>query len=154
MPRRVLPQIKKLEGNPGKRPIKEPNVRASGAVFIASHLDKDAKACVEVIRSSMPPTCYAACDSYLITAFAQAWALHREAVIEMNKPGFEHIIQTRAAKRPNPWIYILGQAAQTMATVGDRLGLNPIARARLQVPDEAAPSKFSGLTNDRKRLNA
>jgi phage terminase small subunit len=46
----------------------------------------------------------------------------------------------------NPCIKVLNEAAQKMAMIGSRLGLDPAARASLKVPKDEKPiSKFAGL---------
>ena len=145
-PRPKLPQIARLEGNPGKRPITAPVVEASGDVFVPSHLDQAAKECVEVIQASMPPSVYAEADSFLLAAFATAWSLHRQAVMEIGKPDFEHVVKSaRGGRQLNPWLRVLNQQAMLMASLGDRLGLSPKPRASLHIPEDRPPSKFAGL---------
>ena len=47
---------------------------------------------------------------------------------------------------PSPWLKILNQQAALMASLGDRLGLYPKARAALNLPDARQhKSKFDGL---------
>ena len=51
--------VRIAEGNPGKRRIDLSGVvEASGAPFIPEHLPDDARGCIEVIKSSMPPGVY------------------------------------------------------------------------------------------------
>jgi phage terminase small subunit len=145
-PRLKLPQIAQLEGNPGKRPITAPVVEATGDVFVPPHLEPAAKACIEVILASMPPGTYAGSDTFLLAAFATAWSLHRQAVMEIGKPDFEHVVKSaRGGRQLNPWLRVLSQQAMVLASLGDRLGLNPKARASLHMPDDRPPSKFAGL---------
>ena len=121
-------------------------VEASGDVFVPSHLDPAAKECVEVIQESMPPSVYAGADSFLLAAFATAWSLHRQAVMEIGKTDFDHVVKSaRGGRQLNPWLRIVNQQAMLMASLGDRLGLNPKARATLHMPEDRPPSKFAGL---------
>lgn len=142
-----LPAVAELEGNPGKRRIdRSGEVKGEGVIFVPDHLADDAKACIEVIRSSMPPGTYAKVDSFALSAFASAWALHKEAVKQIADPEFEHIVSTaQGGQVANPWISILQKQAQTMAALGDRLGLDPKSRASLRLPSEAPRSKFAGM---------
>jgi phage terminase small subunit len=101
---------------------------------------------MEVIRASMPPDVYASCDSLLLAAFATAWSLHRQAVMEIGKPDFEYVVKrARGGRQPNPWLRVLNQQAMLMASLGDRLGLNPKARASLHIREDRPASKFDGL---------
>jgi P27 family predicted phage terminase small subunit len=143
-PKGELAQVKKLKGNPGKRPISEPGVNAKGDPFIAEHLPDDAKACIEVIRQSMPPGVYARADSFHLAAFARAWALHKEA---SEKVDVEGPVAKGSQGQPvvSPWVSILNEQARLMASLGDRLGLDPKSRAALKLPDEKPKSRFEGL---------
>ena len=95
--------LRLLEGNRGKRPIDLPEVEASGEPFIPEHLPDDARGCIEVIKSSMPPGVYSGLDSFLLAAFAMAWFVHKRAAHEIGNPDFAFTVPARQArKRPRP----------------------------------------------------
>lgn len=148
-PKPKLDAVKRLEGNPGNRPLAEleDQIAALGDVFIPEHLDEDAAACIEVIRGSMPPGVYARLDTYLLAAFATAWAIHRRAAHEISNPAFEHVgVNSAGNLAKSPWIDILNSQARIMMAAGDRLGLDPKSRAALRLPKDDKPkSKFAGL---------
>ena len=151
-PRKKLAAIEKLEGQPGKRSIiDEVSVTALGDVFVPDHLHEDAQGCIEVIRSSMPPKTYAAVDSFALAAFAAAWALHKRAAHEISNPEFAHVTENASGSPiKNPWIDVLNGQARVMMSYGDRLGLDPKARASLKLPAEAPRSKFDGLLGQKE----
>lgn len=95
----------------------------------------------------MPPKVYAKVDSFLLAAFGAAWALHKRAAHEISNPGFEYVVENRrtGSEQPNAWIKILNMQAEKLASLGDRLGLDPKARAGLRLPSEKPASKFDGL---------
>jgi phage terminase small subunit len=94
----------------------------------------------------MPPGVYAASDSFLLAAFATAWSLHCRAVEEIRKAQLEYVVKSvRGGRQLNPWFRVLNQQAALMASLGDRLGLNPKARAALHLSEERPRSKFDGL---------
>jgi phage terminase small subunit len=145
-PKKKLPHIERLEGNPGRRSLTDSGINATGDVFIPDHLSPDARGCMSVVIGSMPPGTYSTCDSYLLAGFAEAWALHVRAAHEIVRPDFQYLVGTaRGGKRPNPWLRIAAQQAQLMATLGDRLGLNPKARLDLRLPEDRPVSRFEGL---------
>lgn len=146
-PRKKLPELDRLDGHPGKRAVIEPEVFAFGDAFIPEHLHEDAQACIEVIQRSMPPKIYAALDSFLLAGFATAWAVHKRAAHEVSNPDF-HWTVLNAAGTPtkSPWLTILSGALRDMMSAGDRLGLDPKARAALKLPAAKQRSKFDGLT--------
>lgn len=145
--RKKLPELERLDGNPTKRAIIDSLVQAYGEPFVPEHLMDDARGCLEVIKRSMPSRVYAGLDSFLLSAFAMAWAVHKRAAIEISNPEFAWIVLNSAGSQtPSPWLKILNEEAVKMASLGDRLGLDPKSRAALKV---AAPgkekSKFDGL---------
>ena len=145
-PRPKLPEVKRLEGNPGNRPIIDSGIAGLGVPFAPEHLCDDARGCLEVIKASMPPGVYSTLDSYLLSAFAAAWATHKRATHEIANPGFEWVVKSpQGGSQPNAWVRIANQQAALLASLGDRLGLSPKARASLHVPEEKPKSKFDGL---------
>lgn len=147
-PRPKLAALKILEGNPGKRVIEESGIEALGEPFIPEHLSDDARGCIEVIKASMPSNIYSALDSFILSAFATSWALHKLATHKINDPTFEHVYKVgdNGAEAQSPWLAILNRQAAVMASLGDRLGLDPKSRAALKLPGaKQRKSKFAGL---------
>lgn len=147
-PKPKLAALSKLDGNPGKRVIEESGIEALGEPFIPEHLSEDARGCIEVIKASMPASVYSALDSFLLSAFATAWALHKRAAHKINDPDFKHVIAVGdgGAEMQSPWLAILNKQATLMAALGDRLGLDPKSRAALKLPGaKQKKSKFAGL---------
>ena len=149
-PQPKLAVIKRLEGNPGKFPrhvIEEDGVAGLGTPFIPEHLPDDARGCIEVIMKSMPVSVYSALDSFLLSAFGMAWTLHKMAAIEISNPKFEcTVLNSQGSLVPSPWVKILNAQATIMASLGDRLGLDPKSRAALRLPNaRQQKSKFDGL---------
>ena len=95
----------------------------------------------------MPPSVYSALDSFLLSAFAMAWMIHKRAAHEIGNPGFVWIVKNATGgQTPSPWIKILNQQAMILASLGDRLGLDLKSRAALKLPDaRQKQSKFEGL---------
>lgn len=149
--RKKLAAIEVLDGKPGKRPVFESGIDAFGEAFIPEHLVDDARGCIEVIKQSMPPRVYSALDSFLLSAFGMAWALHKQAAHRIGAPDFEHLVLAPSgAMMVNPWIAMLNKQAVLMASLGDRLGLDPKSRAALKLPDHKVRSKFDGLIGQQR----
>lgn len=122
--------------------------KALGSIFVPDHLPEDAQGVIEVIRESMPPGVYAKLDTFLLSAFAVAWMIHRKATMEISAPEFEWLEENTETglSKPNPWITVQRNQAMLMATLGDRLGLDPKARQSLKLPGQGKKrSKFEGL---------
>ncbi|MCB5173656.1 phage terminase small subunit P27 family [Microvirga lenta] len=142
-PKPTHPDLVKLAGNPGHRPEK-PVVRTVGEAEKPDHLDHVASAAWDTIVGSMPSGFYSQADAPILSAFCQAYALHKLAVEALEKEGHISVGQSGAAYQ-NPWVSILNKQAMTMASLGDRLGLSPAARVGLKVEHEKPKSKFEGL---------
>lgn len=143
-PRPETPEMQALKGNPGKRKKRAPSLRPTGDVIIPNYLEGDARECFEMIVSAMPPQTYASTDVGGIAIFAVAWADHKKAT-EALKTEPPLVPGARGGLVANPWFRIRSDAARLMMSMGDRLGLDPKARAGLAQAPEAPKSKFSGL---------
>lgn len=144
--RKKIAKINKMEGNPGNRRVVDLGIEGLGEVFIPEHLPDDAVGCMEIVKASMPQGVYSKLDSFLMSAFAMAWTEHKRAAHEIAAPDFQRIIPNSAGNPIiNPWLKHLNQQAVIMASLGDRLGLDPKARQTLRLPAEAPQSKFGGL---------
>ena len=152
--RRKLAAMEILEGFPGKdrRTTKdmlyEAGIDGLGEPFVPEHLMDDARGCIEMIKRSMPDGIYSALDSYLLAAFGMAWAIHKMAAHEISSPDFVAIREMKdtGALVQNQWLAILNKQALMMATLGDRLGLDPKSRALLKLPGaKQQKSQFAGL---------
>jgi phage terminase small subunit len=146
-PRKKLPSLERLEGNPGKRPVEASGIEGLGEPFIPEHLADDARGCIEVIKRSMPPKVYSALDSFELAAFGVAWAVHKRAALKISAPDFEFVTRAPSGvEMQSPWLAILNKQAMIMASLGDRMGLDPKSRAALKLPAARQQrSKFDGL---------
>ena len=95
----------------------------------------------------MPPNVYSVLDTFALSAFATAWAIHKKATLVISHPQFQYIEQSkRGAGIESAWIKMQRQQAALMASLGDRLGLDPKSRAAFKMPDaRQQKSKFAGL---------
>ncbi|TDQ63581.1 phage terminase small subunit [Maritalea mobilis] len=147
-PKPELPEVQRLKGDPGKRKARPSGPKPKGEPFVPDHIQDDAKACIELIRQSMPPAVYSKLDSFALTAFSVAWAWHKAATEEMQKDEFKAVtLGSTGQETVSPWFKILNEQSRLMQSWGDRLGLDPKARMALNVLDEEKPqSKFGDLT--------
>jgi hypothetical protein len=146
-PRKKLPYLEALEGFPGKAATAEAGieVEAAGEPFVPEHLPDDARGVIEVIKDSMPLRVYSRLDSFLLAAFAMAVVIHQRAAHEIANPSFECVVKGDRGAVLSPWLRILNAQATLIASLGDRLGLNPAARAALKLGPKPQRSKFEGL---------
>lgn len=149
-PRPQLPEVKRVTGDSGKRkkenkPAATVVVAAPGAPFVADFLGDIEKQCIEQIRAMMPPAVYSKVDGFILAAYATQWATFRQATIERQTDTRLMIPGSTGQMVTNPLIGTQMKALEKMAALGDRLGLDPKARAALSLPSEAPKSKFAGF---------
>ena len=145
-PRKKLAVLERLEGNPSKRLIQEAGIEGIGDPFICDHLMPDAASCVMAVISSMPPGVYRKMDSFLLADYGMAWATHKRAAEEIAKTDFAWTeTNDKGNSQPSPWLKILNTSAAALANLGGRLGLDPVARQGLRLPEQRPESKFHGL---------
>lgn len=148
-PVRTLPAIERMNGHPnkGRPPAIGDFLTPKGNPFCPAHLEEEAQSCMEVVMASMPDGVYSQVDTYALAAFATAWAKHAEAAHKLQDPVLGgSVITVNGEQKINPWLRVLDREALMMASLGDRLGLNPRARLSIQLPRDRPQSKFDGLT--------
>lgn len=96
----------------------------------------------------MPVGVYSVCDEGLLSAYCEAVALHAQATKALLTEPLV-IVRGTGGLSVSPWISIQSDQARLMASLGARLGLDPVARQSLNhMPDEAPKAdKFSGFIN-------
>lgn len=135
--------LKRLEGNPGKQKLRDGFVEAHGNIVPPAHLSGYALEVWHRVVRSMPPGVYAPTDADTLAAYCVACDTHAKAVWALEIEG--HVLQTPYGPKRNPWGTIGSQARQQIATLGTRLGLDPMARENIHAPERPVTSKFTGL---------
>lgn len=134
-----LPQVlQDLKGNPEHRPRLPDAVKASGAPELPLWVNVDAMNVFNKVVASMPPNFYASVDMFILTEFANACALAKTAIIDLQENGITITEWSKDACRvkKNPAHSVWSDAAQKIATLGTRLGLDPTARQAIVMPDD------------------
>jgi P27 family predicted phage terminase small subunit len=146
-PRPKLAAMKQLEGNPGRRKIvEESGIVGLGEPELIEKLCERADKCFEDVKKHMPPAIYAKLDTYLLSAYAMCWAILMEAKDHIFSAHHEWIVMNSAGSlTESPWIKMQMKQSQLLASLGDRLGLDPKSRAGLHLAQEPKKSKFDGL---------
>ena len=115
----------------------------------------DARGCIEVIRQSMPKSVYSALDSYLLAAFGMAWAIHKKAAREISNPDFNWTVNNSVGSQIlSPWLKVLNAQATIIASLGDRLGLDPKKSRCTQTTRRKAEAKQVRRTYRASRVRA
>lgn len=129
--------IKKLEGNPGKRPLNknepQPKKRAPRC---PSWLEKDAKKeWRRLVKELEELGLLTSLDWGIFAGYCQSYARWKEAEEFISKHG--SISKTSSGYiQQIPQVSIAQQNLKQMRTLGSELGLSPSARSRIQVDNK------------------
>ena len=136
--------IKKLEGDPGKRAINKAEPVASGLPSPSKLMSKGAAAIWKRLTGSMPAGVWTGADENLIAAYCEAAALHHEAADRL-KTEPKVVVGSTGQAVVSPWVKIMADQARLMASLGARLGLDPLARQAINATteDEKPSSRFN-----------
>jgi P27 family predicted phage terminase small subunit len=77
--------------------------------------------------------------------------LYRNALGQVAREGMT-ALGSMGQKVPHPALATVAKQAEIILRAADRLGMGPVARARLEVRDQPQPSKFDGLIGGRGDL--
>lgn len=126
--------LKEVLGNPGKRPLPKAEPLPVGAPVMPAHLEGEAAVEWDRVVRAMPPQLYTSADVSTITTYCNAWALYVRALAEVKRKGL-FAKGSMGQIVANPALAVVKAQAEVMLKAGDRLGLSPAARARLEMPD-------------------
>lgn len=160
--------VKLLEGNPGQRPVKTDFVEPSGDAEPGDYISGYAREVWDRVVAAMPPGTYKATDTGTLEAYCIACdqlytaqtmlKLEGHVIVPMLVAKDEHgemifnddtglpVLVPMGKAYRNPWSVVAREAMEKIATLGTRLGLDPIARENIKNPTAQKPaSKFAGL---------
>jgi P27 family predicted phage terminase small subunit len=129
-----LPKLlHQLHGNPSKKrltEIEEPKV-AGPLGAPPQWLDKEARTVWLDLQDVMPVAVLASCDLPMVTAYCQAVAQHRRAMIALRETGGAVITGAEGGMITNPWSRIVDRQALLILRLASELALTPTARAAM-----------------------
>lgn len=135
--------LKKLDGNPGERRLKQITV-VNGEPICPNHLDEYDAMVWKRIVSNVPPGLYGEIDSVILSAYCVAAGWHRKAVLELALNGAVQI-GSGGTLLQSPWIQIMMKQAHLISALGSKLGLDPGARTIMADYEQPKVSKFGAL---------
>ena len=144
-------KLRKLEGNPGKRRINDKEPQPNGDLLRPAFVSGAAAEEWNRAVGAMPPAFYTAADVPVLTVYCLAWVMYRNALGQVASEGMTSVGST-GQKVAHPAIAIASKQAEILMRAADRLGMSPVARTRLEIPDAQQQSKFAGLAGGRARL--
>ncbi|QDK32686.1 phage terminase small subunit P27 family [Sphingomonas sp. IC081] len=130
MPRTSTPTIiKEKAGNPGKRPLNRSEPQPSGGPIRPTVMTAAARKVWVRLIDAMPREVYTACDGALLAAYCEAVAAHQTATKLIAAKDFEAIGAGSTGQSViHPAYKLQADQVRLIATLGQRLGLDPIAR--------------------------
>lgn len=144
---RSNPELQKLAGNPGKRPIKK-TATPKGALQAPKELRPEALAVWKSVVGAMPAATYAATDAFILSTLCEAVADYFDACKALREQG-RYIAGSTGQLVLSPAVKDKNEQARLIYTLSQRLYLDPVARQALLAgePGKVEDDEFGGLIN-------
>ena len=140
--------LRLIEGNPGKRAIKDDALKIGGPPLPTRSMGKEARVIWDRLVKFMPLGVWNCCDSDLLVAYCNLVVLHDRVATEFMASPSLTVANRNGEPVMNPLIKAQLETASRMATLGARLGLDPLARQSIRAPVESPrPNRFSHLSD-------
>lgn len=126
--------LKKLEGNPGKRPLNESAPKfAEDGITCPDWLDADAKAEWRWVYQELSavPGLFTRVDRAVLAGYCANWSLAKAAQAKIDQLGVTVIVGGMIKKNPACAVY--AQAWAGMLRFAVELGITPVSRSRVTV---------------------
>lgn len=138
-------RVKKVTGNPGRRPLNEREVQPRSLLRRPAHITGKAADEWDRVVGAMPPGFYTAADVPVLSAYVDALIIYRSAMAIIARPaeaggGMESKGSTGQTVA-HPQLAVIARFAELILKAADRLGMSPAARTRLTEPDEEEPDE-------------
>ena len=125
--------IKKLQGNPGKRPLNAGEPQPEGDLYGAPEwLSDTQREGWGFAITSAPPGLLKKLDRSMLAIWVVAEDLHREAAEKIGQYGLLTKSPNAGLPLQSPYLAILNKQAQIMLKAGAELGFSPASRTRVQ----------------------
>lgn len=127
--------LKELAGNPGKRTLNKTEPKPTGGPREPEHMTTVGQVVWRRTIASMPPGFFTAADTYALASYCEAVAMWTEANIYFSGGG--ELIGKGSMQQPvvSPWIKIQADSARLMSQLGAKLGLSPVDRTNITMPE-------------------
>mgnify|MGYP001572702240 CR=1 FL=1 len=133
MPRAATPTAIKIKtGNPGKRRINKAEPKPRGGPQKPAVMTAGAKKLWDRLIAAMPVEVYTGADSALLAAYCEAVNNHQHATAAIAEPDFQmFVVGSTGQDILNPIFAHQEKQARLIISIGQRLGLDPIARQQI-----------------------
>lgn len=139
-PKKTPQRIQDLKGNPEKRPRLPDAVEADGDPEMPTWANVYAMEVFNKLVAAMPPKFFASVDTHILTQYANACALAKEAIETIQLEGL-FVFNGQGTKIKHPAYAVWSDASAKLATLGTRLGFDPSARQSIVMPEPSNPEE-------------
>lgn len=143
-------RIKELSGNPSKRKINKREPKPKGGPVRPTVMTSGAKKVWDRLVKSMPEGVYTNADASLLASYCEAVSNHQSATAEICSSDFQMWVTGSTGQAVlNPIFKHQEAQARLIVSLGQRLGLDPIARQQINADDSGKQEDdpFAGLLN-------
>jgi P27 family predicted phage terminase small subunit len=127
--------IKKVLGNPGKRPLNTDELKPVGSLKRPTHIKGGAAEEWDRVIGAMPTGFYTAADVPVLAMYVEALVIYRNATSIVARDGMEAVGST-GQKIAHPQLAVMARFADLMTKLADRLGMSPAARTKFTAPGD------------------
>ncbi|GAG36233.1 unnamed protein product [marine sediment metagenome] len=147
--------IKKLQGNPGKRPLNDNSPSTPGKMpEPPSWLDDEARA--EWLRVGPPLAArglLTELDVGVFIVYCTTWSMYREALRNVQEHGAV-LMSKKGSLYTSPYTNILSGAMKRMVAIACEFGMTPSSRERVRAIDPTQEvDPITEMLNQRESLN-
>jgi P27 family predicted phage terminase small subunit len=140
--------LKRLNGNPSKRPLNESEPVPEGDLYAAPKWMSDSqREGWAYAISNAPYGLLKKLDSSILAIWVVAEDLHREAVEKVNQYGLLTKSPNAGLPLQSPYLAILNKQAQIMLKAAGELGFTPSSRSRVQIEPHPVTDPFDRFFN-------
>jgi P27 family predicted phage terminase small subunit len=147
--------LKKLQGNPGRRPLpkNEPQPELGIPTRPEWLLTEAKREWNRVVPELARLGLLAKVDRALIAAYCQCWARYVEAQQDIAEHG-STFTTDRGYEGPRPSVAIAKQALEKMTVLSAKFGFTPSDRSRLRAPEAEKKDPFEEFLRETGQLKA
>lgn len=127
--------LKRLTGNPGRRPIGKREPRPVPELTRPRAVSGAAAEEWDRVVAAMPPGFFTAADAPVLTIYCLSWVLYQNALGQVAREG----MTTKGSMDQlvaHPMLAVARGQAEVILRAADRLGMSPAARTRLTIEDQ------------------
>ena len=129
--------IKRLEGNPGKRPLPRSEAAPRRADLKPPNgIGTEAKRRWHEVVDALPPGLVTAADLPMLRVYADAWQTYHDAGKTIKRTGLIARSERTGTVYQHPAVGIRNQAAALIGRTAAKFGLTPSDRAGLEMPEQ------------------